>query len=99
MNRLPSPEFEFLCCLVRPEPDHRRALELARQELDWTSIADLTAAHGVRPQLLHALSDSAWADSAIDLKLKLDGFQRGHMVRSLHFTSELLNVANAFDRC
>ena len=98
MNRVLSPEFEFLCCLVRPEPDHRRALELARQGLDWTSVADLTAAHGVRPHLLHTLSDSVWADRVIDLKQKLDAFQRGHMARNLHLTRELLNVANAFDK-
>ena len=98
MNRL-SPEFEFLCCLVRPEPDHRRALELARQSLDWTSVANLTAAHGVRPHLLHTLSHSAWADRAIDLKRKLDAFRRGHLVRNLHLTRELLSVANAFDKC
>ena len=96
MNRVLSPEFELLCCLVRPEPDHRRALELARHGLDWTSVADLAAAHGVRPHLLHTLSDSAAADCAIELKRKLYAFQRAHMVRNLHLTRELLSVANAF---
>jgi Uncharacterised nucleotidyltransferase len=99
MNSVLSPEFKFLCCLVRPEPDHGRAVELARQKLDWASVADLAAAHSLRPQLLHTLSNSACADNAIDLRRNLDAFQRGHMVRSLYFTSELLKVANTFDKC
>jgi Uncharacterised nucleotidyltransferase len=94
-----SPEFEFVCCLVRPEPARQRALELVRQGLDWTSVANVTAAHGVRPHLLHALSDSGWADSMIDLKRKLEAFQRVHMVRNLHLLTEFLRVANALDNC
>jgi Uncharacterised nucleotidyltransferase len=99
MNGLLSPEFEFLCCLVRPEPDHRRALTLTQKGLNWTSVADLAAAHGVRPHLLNALGDGALAARTIDLKQKLDTFQRAHMVRNLHLTRELLRVANAFANC
>ena len=99
MSCVLSPEFEFLCCLVRPEPDHRRARELAQQGFDWTSVAHLAAAHGVRPHLVHALRDSAWAERAVDLKRNLDTFQRWHMARNLHLTRELLSIGNAFDKC
>ena len=98
MNHVLSPELHFICSLVRPEPDHRGALAIAQQQLDWSSVAGLAAAHGVRPHLLHALSDSAWVDQAIELRPKLETFQRGHIVRILHFASELLNVASAFDK-
>ena len=98
MNPALPPEFEFLCYLVRPDPDHRRALHIAQHGLDWRSLADLAAAHGVRPHLLHALSDIVWTDRAVDLKQELESFWRGHMVRNLHVARELLRLAEAFDQ-
>src|SRR6266487_4520764 len=92
------PEFEFLCYLVRPEPDHKRASELAHDGLDWTLVANLAAAHSVRPHLLHTLNDNAWGGSVIDLKLKLNSFQRAHMVRNLNLTGELLGIAGELNK-
>ena len=98
MNLTLSSEFEFLCYLVRPDPDHERALEIAQQGLDWKSVADLAVAQRVRPHLLKALNDSVWADRAMELKQKLESFQRCHMAKSLRVARELLNVANALDQ-
>jgi putative nucleotidyltransferase-like protein len=97
MNRVLNPEFEFLCYLVRHQPDHERALELTRQELDFALVAHLAAAHGVRPHLLKALNDNVWAGRVSELKQKLDVFQCAHMARNLHLASQLLRVVNAFD--
>jgi len=98
MTRAPKPEFEFLCCLVRPQPDRRRALELAQQGLDWASVARLAAAHGVRPHLRNALYDCVRADEFSGLEQTLEIFQRGHIARNLHIAGELLRVANMFSQ-
>jgi hypothetical protein len=96
MTRAPKPEFEFLCCLVRPQHDRGRALELAQQGLDWASVARLAAAHGVRPHLRKALNDGVRVDEFSSLDQTLEIFQRGHIARNLHMASELLRVANMF---
>jgi hypothetical protein len=98
VNRTLSPEFEFLCYLVRPDPDHGRALKVAQQGLDWKSVAVLAAAHRVRPSLLNALNASIWADGPTELKQELESFHRRHMARNLHAAREILNVAKALDK-
>jgi hypothetical protein len=98
MNDLLKPEFGFLCSLVRPCPDHRRALEFARNGLNWADVERLAAAHGVRPRLVSTLNSSASAGKFGQLRRALQQFRRGHVARNLHAAGELGRIANSFDQ-
>lgn len=99
MNYALEPEFAFLCALARPRPDHRRAMELVRNGLNFARVERLAAAHGVRPHLLRALDDSGGAREFGELIEALRSFRRGHAARNLHAAAELRRIANRFDEC
>jgi len=98
MSSAPNLEFELLCCLVRPQPDRARALELARQGVDWACVVRLAAVHGVRPHLCNALNNGVRADEFSGLQQTLEIFQRRHVARNLYLAGELLRVANMFSQ-
>ena len=93
-----EPEFIFLCALVRPHPDHRRALELAGDGLNFAHVERLAAAHGVRPHLLSALNACAGAEEFDELLKSLQCFWRAHAARNLYAAGEIGRIANCFDR-
>lgn len=98
MDRAFEPEFAFLCALVRPHPDHRRALELAGNGLNWAHLERLAAAHGVRPHLLRALNECAGAGEFGELPKSLQRFWRAHAARNLYAAGEVGRIAKCFDR-
>ncbi|MGD9657919.1 MAG: nucleotidyltransferase family protein [Methylocystis sp.] len=93
-----EPEFAFLCALVRPHPDHRRALELAGDGLNWAHVERLSTAHGVRPHLLRALNAYPGAGEFSELTIALQRFWRGHAARNLYAAGEIGRIANCFDQ-
>jgi len=93
-----EPEFDFLCALVRPHPDHRRALELAGNGLRWAHVERLAAAHGVRPHLLSALNACADPGGFGELKKSLQRFWRVHAARNLYAAGEVGRIADCFDQ-
>lgn len=92
-----EPEFDFLCALVRPRPDPRRALELAGGGLNLAHVERLAAAHGVRPHLLSALNQCASAGEFDELLKSLQRFWRAHAARNLYAAGEVGRIANCFD--
>jgi hypothetical protein len=89
-------EFDFLCSLLRSEPDVVRARELQRG-LNYSSLTNLAILHGVRPQLLGALQRSNLGDHGNFLDA-LKRFQRHHAHFRLLYAGELVRIAEAFDR-
>src|SRR5260221_12136879 len=90
------PEFDLLCSVARPKPDHLRALDILRRGIDWPDLLQLAAAHGVRPHLIQALRDLAWDSVPPDAKSLLEAFQQLHLVRRLVLTDELRRIASVF---
>ncbi len=93
-----EPEFDFLCALVRPHPDHRRALELAGNGLNFAHVERLAAAHGVRPLLLGALNACADSGDFGELPKILQRFWRAHAARNLYAAGEVGRIADCFER-
>jgi hypothetical protein len=50
-----TPEFEFLCAVVRPARDGARASELADGGIDWARVLELACTQGVNPHVYQAL--------------------------------------------
>ena len=97
MSGAHEPEFEFLCRLTRSRPDYERSRELARLDMDWTRVLALAERHGVRPRLFHALKGGVWPQGLHAHDAAIEAYRRGHLVRNLFATRELLNVAAAFE--
>jgi hypothetical protein len=92
------PEFDYLCLIVRPEPDWATARDLLRTGLDHEELLRLAAQHSVRPQLIAAYADASWEGVPAALRAEYDGFQRFHLARMLFLSNELRRAAELFAR-
>src|SRR5947207_3243029 len=95
---MPPPEWDILCCTIGPRSNNDRVRAVLNSRPDWQALADLAAAHGVRPQLIRVLRASFWEEVPKDTKQDLEAFQRLHIVRSLHAVREIAVISDAFAR-
>jgi hypothetical protein len=91
-------EFEFLCSVVRPRLQFDRAFALLDDGLDFPTLLDLAAQHGVRPLLIGALAQLEWRNVPDDARAGLDAFRHRHLLRCLAVAAELCGIAETFDR-
>lgn len=91
-----SRAFDLLGAVVRPRPDLERVREILSKGVDTDVLFSLATRHRVRPALARLLSPGLDAPSIDLLRVRLAAFERGHLVRSLAMTSELVRVAEAF---
>jgi hypothetical protein len=87
--RTSGPEFEYLCLIVRPEPDWTAARDVLRAGLDHGELLRLAAQHSVRPQLITAYARASWERVPAALRAEYDAFQRYHLARMLFLSDEL----------
>lgn len=93
MIRRALPEFDILCHAARPRPDLSKMREHLRAGIDVEVIVELAAQHGVRPNLLKALSRLSWDQAPARMRQALERFQHGHMLRALAISNELIGLA------
>ena len=88
-------EFDLLCLAVRPKPDLGRALQMLEGGIDFTSLLDAAANHGVRPQLIRSLAELSWATVPVERRSALELFLRRPSARMLFLSDELGRIAAA----
>ncbi len=93
-----SAEYNYLCLIVRPDPDWAAARDLLRTGLDHEELLRLAAQHSVRPQLIAAYADASWEGVPAALRAECDEFQRFHLARMLFLSGELHRAAELFAR-
>lgn len=98
MERKEHVEFDLLCAVARPKPDHRLAATILERRIDWPVLLRLAASHGVRPQLLRAFRERGWEGVPADVKSALETFQRSHQVQTLSLVGEIDRIADAFSK-
>lgn len=89
------PEFEFLCCIARPQRSLDRARALLVADLDFDELTRLAAQHAVRPLLLKAFASLGWQNVPAPVRESLERFARAHRMRSLSFAEELCRISQA----
>jgi len=87
-----TPEFDLLCLVARPRRDLDRVAAILRNNLNWSLLLNLAAAHGIRPQLVHTLRKLDWLGTPREVKHSLLDFLRSHNARSLFIASQLVEV-------
>jgi len=92
------PEFDYLCLIVRPEPDWGAARAALRTGLDYDRLLRLAAQHGVRPQLIAALARASWEGVPPEVRAECDAFQHYHLTRVLCLSDELRRAGELFAR-
>jgi hypothetical protein len=93
-----SAEYNYLCLIVRPDPDWAAARKALRAGLDHEELLRLAAQHSVRPQLIAAYADASWEGVPAALRAEYDEFQRFHLARMLFLSGELHRAAELFAR-
>src|SRR5262245_33675374 len=93
-----GPEFNVLCLIARPEPDHSHIAAALKGDIDWSNLVILANAHGVRPQLIRALRQLNWAGVPSKAQQSLLDFLSFHKTRSLFLASELIKVSDHFSQ-
>ncbi|HZY73977.1 MAG TPA: nucleotidyltransferase family protein [Edaphobacter sp.] len=91
-----DPGLQFLIECARPEPRHSLLASLADSGLDWPSLLEHAARHGVLPLLssrVAALASDA-VPTAIRVRLQTASFTSAR--RTVALTSELLSLVQAF---
>jgi hypothetical protein len=88
-----SPEFDLLCRLLRPNPDVELTLAGLRSGIDFDALCQMATDHGVRPQLIEALSSLSWCTVPDTTRAALEAFQHRHLVRVLSLADELGRLA------
>jgi hypothetical protein len=91
-------ECDYLCLVVRPDPDWAAALDVLRAGLDHEKLLRLAAQHGVRPQLIAALARASWEGVPPEVRAECDAFQHYHLTRVLRLSDELRRAAELFAR-
>ncbi len=94
--RVGNAEFDLLCLAARPHPDLARIREHLRDGIDVDVVVELAAQHGVRPNLLRALSTLSWDRVPAAMRDALERFQHSHLLRALAVSNELIGLAAAF---
>jgi hypothetical protein len=97
--RVGSAEFDLLCLAARPRPDFAKIRERLRVGVDVDVVMELAAQHGVRPNLLQALSRLSWDQVPARMREGLERFQHGHLLRALSVSNELIGLAAGFSDC
>src|SRR5215471_5461292 len=96
--RVGSAEFDLLCLAARPRPDLAKIRERLHVGIDADIVVELAAQHGVRPNLLQALSRLSWDHVPAAMRDALEGFQHAHLLRALSVSNELIGLAADFSR-
>jgi hypothetical protein len=94
--RVGRAEFDLLCLAARPHPDLGKIRDRLRAGIDVDVVMELAAQHGVRPNLLQALSRLSWDHVPAGMREALERFQHGHLLRALAVSNELIGLAAAF---
>ena len=89
-------EFDLLCLAACPHPDLAKIRERLRAGIDVDVVMELAAQHGVRPNLLQALSSLSWDQVPARMRDALERFQHGHLLRALAVANELIGLAAGF---
>src|SRR5262245_3681659 len=89
-----GPEFNVLCLIARPKPDHSQIAAALKGDIEWGALLSLAKAHGVRPQLIHAFRQLNWIGVPSEAKQSLLDFLSLHKARSLFLASELIKVSD-----
>src|SRR5260370_42235861 len=69
-----SAEFDLLCSVARPRPNHQRALDILRRGVNWHVLLRLAGTHAVRPHLIQVLRDLGWNHAPPDAQSALRTF-------------------------
>lgn len=94
-----SPEQEFICQSVRPDPEFDRIETLAESDLDWDSVYSLAyERHRVVPQVHKTISSGDFAES-IPESVRERFADRAHKItqENLSLTHSLLSLLDRFD--
>jgi len=94
--RVGSAEFDLLCLAARPHPDLAKIHDRLRGGIDVDIVLELAAQHGVRPNLLQALSRLSWIHVPPLMREALVAFQHGHLLRALAVSNELIRLSADF---
>jgi len=94
--RADGAEFDLICSAARPTPDLVKIRELLGKGVHDATLLDLAAHHGVRPNLVRALSALSSQSVSPALRDALETFAHRHLLRALSVASELAEVAAAF---
>lgn len=91
--RQASVEFDLLCQVTRVKPDYDQLENTLRNDIDWTILSSLAAAHSVTVRLVQVLGKSDWVCVPAEAKQSLLAFVQLHKVHSLKLASELMRVS------
>jgi hypothetical protein len=94
--RPPSPEFDLICQVVRPNPNWLCVRALLQDPLNFPEIQRLAQQHGVRPQLIAAYESLGWVGVPAEVRAECAIFQRIHVVRMLSLSQELRRIDALF---